>query len=131
MVPRGGEAEVVHLSPSLIRFSQRSVSGVAELTEFMRAGSAVGAADVVRLTDGSLVTLDNTRVLVASQQGWNVTAVVHDAGDTISPSRAQAFLEQYGTRPSSWGEASAFAFAIKAPCLGTRIQTVRRILELE
>jgi hypothetical protein len=59
---------------------------------------------VVKLEDGTLVTLDNSRVFAAGQAG--IPVIVHDAADTISPERGQAFLEQYGTRPSSWGEAA-------------------------
>ena len=46
------------------------------------------------------------RVFAAGQAGINVKAAVHDAADTISPERGQAFLEQYGSRPSTWGDAA-------------------------
>jgi hypothetical protein len=59
-----------------------------------------------RSSTGTLVTLDNSRVFAAGQAGTNVKAAVHDAADTISPERGQAFLEQYGSRPSTWGDAA-------------------------
>ena len=102
----GGLAEgAVEISANEIMFSQQSINDAAEIIESMEASGWVGGpVDVVSI-DGKLVTLDNTRVFAAQQAGIRVQAVVHDAAETISPERGQAFLEQYGTRPSTWGEA--------------------------
>jgi hypothetical protein len=100
-----GEEE--ELNADDILFSQASVNNTEEIVASMQARGWIGpGVDVVKLEDGTLVTLDNSRVFAAGQAGIQVQAVVHDAADTISPERGQAFLEQYGTRPSSWGEAA-------------------------
>ncbi|WP_143742420.1 hypothetical protein [Roseateles chitinivorans] len=64
---------VTSLSPASIRFSQSSVNGVEEIAASMRANGWKGAPiDVVRMSDGSLTTFDNTRLLAAQRAGINV-----------------------------------------------------------
>jgi RHS repeat-associated protein len=100
-----GEEE--ELNAEDILFSQSSVNNTEEIIASMQARGWIGSGvDVVKLEDGTLVTLDNSRVFAAGQAGIQVKAVVHDAADMISPERGQAFLEQYGTRPSTWGDAA-------------------------
>jgi hypothetical protein len=72
----------------------------------MKANGWMGAPiDVVRMADGTVVTLDNTRVLAAGQAGINVQAVVHDAGEALPPSQIQRFTTSAGA-PSTWGQAA-------------------------
>lgn len=66
--------------------------------------------DVVQMQDGSLVAIDNKRLLAADmvsqyRPDFKVKADVHDFEEMITPSRAQDFLEQYGTKPATWGDA--------------------------
>lgn len=94
------------LDPDSILFSQSSINDVNERVESMKLLGWQGPPiDVVRMPDGTLITLDNTRVYAAGVAGIDVQANVHDAGDMISPERGQAFLEQYQSRPSTWGAA--------------------------
>ena len=95
------------LNPFSIRFSQTSINDVDEIVDSMQLNGWQGAPiDVVKMPDGTLITLDNTRLFAAGEVGINVKANVHDAGDMISPERGQAFLERYGSRPSTWGDAA-------------------------
>jgi len=102
----GGADLPEELSPYSIRFSQNSVNEVEDVVTSMKMNGWQGKPiDVVKMPDGTLVTLDNTRLFAAGEAGINVKASVYDAGDMISPERGQAFLEQYGSRPSTWGDA--------------------------
>ncbi|PHM22095.1 RHS repeat-associated core domain-containing protein [Xenorhabdus ehlersii] len=97
--------EVVELDPKTIRFSQTSVNDTAEITQSMKAKGWDGdPIDVIRMKDGGLTTIDNTRVLAASRAGINVKARVHD-GSTPIP---QEFIRRFTTAkgvPSTWEEA--------------------------
>jgi len=96
------------ISPSNIRFSQSSVNNVEEIAASMRANGWVGdPIDVVRMPDGSLVTLDKTRVLAASQAGIDVQATVHGFEAPLSTDMAVRFTTPKGGVPSTWGEALA------------------------
>ena len=69
--------EVQSISPDVIKFSQSSVNGAAEITKSMQVNGWVGQPiDIVKLSDGTLVTVDNTRVLAASRTGIDVKAIV-------------------------------------------------------
>ncbi len=91
---------------SEIRFSQRSVNGAAEIEASMRANGWVGdAIDVVRMPDGALTSLDNTRLLAANRAGIDVQANVHAFDALIPESMAGRFLSRSGAAPTTWGEA--------------------------
>ncbi|PHM28800.1 hypothetical protein [Xenorhabdus budapestensis] len=97
--------EVVELDPRTIRFSQNSVNGAAEITQSMKAkGWAGDPIDVVRMKDGGLTTIDNTRVLAASRANVNVKARVHD-GSTPLPQEFIKRFTTYKSIPSTWEEA--------------------------
>jgi hypothetical protein len=61
--------------------------------------------DVVRLPNGTLVSVDNTRVLAAHRAGIEIRAVVHKAGDALPSGFAQRFTPRSGIAPQTWGEA--------------------------
>ena len=64
---RGGAVAANTVPASTVRFSQGSVNGAAEIEASMRANGWVGdAIDVVRMPDGGLTSLDNTRLLAAN-----------------------------------------------------------------
>ena len=72
----------------------------------MRANGWVGdPIDVVRMPDGSLVTLDNTRVLAAHQAGIDVQATVYAFEMPLSTDMAVRFTTPKGGVPGTWGEA--------------------------
>ncbi len=61
--------------------------------------------DVVRLPDGTFVTVDNTRLLAAHRAGIEVRAVIHEAGEALPAEFAERFLPRRGPSPQTWGEA--------------------------
>ncbi len=64
-------------------------------------GDAIG---VVKMGDGGLTTLDNTRVLAASRTGINVQANVRNATDRLPTNMVERFTTKKGV-PSTWGDA--------------------------
>lgn len=72
----------------------------------MKANGWNGAPiDVVKMSDGKLTTVDNTRVLAARNAGIDVQATVHNATDPIPADMAQRFVSRNGDIPKTWGEA--------------------------
>ena len=93
------------IDPSNIRFSQTSVNGADELTQSMLKNGWKGdPIDVVRMGDGGLTTIDNTRVLAASRAGVDVQAIVRNASDRLPANMVERFTTKKGV-PSTWGEA--------------------------
>ncbi len=94
---------VTSLSPSSIRFSQSSVNGVDEIAASMRAYGWKGAPiDVVRMSDGSLTTFDNTRLLAAQRAGIDVQATVRGATEAFPAGR---WTPKSGVQPATWEDA--------------------------
>lgn len=94
------------VDPNSIRFSQSSVNGAGDLTQSMKANGWKGdAIDVVKMDDGALTTLDNTRVLAASRAGVNVQANIRNATDALPANMVERFTTKKGV-PSTWGEAA-------------------------
>jgi hypothetical protein len=89
-----------------IRFSQSSVNGAAEIEASMRANGWVGdAIDVVRLRDGGLTSVDNTRLLAAKRAGIDVQANIHAFDDALPSGMVERFTTAKGGVSSTWGEA--------------------------
>jgi len=102
----GTVAEVVSLDAKAIRFSQSSVTGVGEIQASMAKSGWKGAAvDVVKMADGKLTTLDNTRVLAASRTGTPVQANVLSHDSAIPANMAERFPNKKGGLPSTYGQA--------------------------
>lgn len=94
-----------NLNPNKIRFSQSSVNGSQEIIESMAKNGWVGdPIDVVKMADGGLTTIDNTRVVAARAAGIDVQAVVHNADDLLPESLIERFTTKQGV-PTTWGEA--------------------------
>ncbi|WP_116115984.1 putative T7SS-secreted protein [Austwickia chelonae] len=94
------------VSSSGIRFSQSSVNGAAEIEASMRANGWVGdAIDVVRMNDGGLTSLDNTRLLAAKRAGIDVRANVHGFDDALPARMVERFTTVKGGVPTTWGDA--------------------------
>ena len=93
------------INPKDIRFSQSSVNGAGELVESMNKNGWKGdPIDVVKMKDGGLTTLDNTRVLAASRANINVEANVRNYSDPLPKDMIERFTTKKGV-PSTWGEA--------------------------
>ncbi|OJU13244.1 MAG: hypothetical protein BGN88_02395 [Clostridiales bacterium 43-6] len=60
--------------------------------------------DVVKMPDGKLSTLDNTRVVAARQAGIDVQANVHGYDDLLPIDLVERFSTKKGV-PRTWGEA--------------------------
>ena len=102
----GGEgvSAVNSVPASTVRFSQSSVNGVAEIEASMRANGWVGdAIDVVRMPDGGLTSLDNTRVLAAKRAGIDVQATIRGFDDALPSSLVGRFTTTKGGRPFDLG----------------------------
>ncbi len=93
------------INPNEIRFSQSSVNGAGELTDSMKSNGWKGdPIDVVKMPDGKLSTLDNTRVVAARQAGIDVQANVHGYDDLLPIDLVERFSTKKGV-PRTWGEA--------------------------
>ncbi len=102
LAKKGGGQSV---DPNTIRFSQKSVNGTADIVDSMKAKGWKGdAIDVVRMKDGGLTTLDNTRVLAGSRAGINVQANIRNASDPLPSNLVERFTTRQG-KPSTWGDA--------------------------
>ncbi|MBC2103442.1 T7SS effector LXG polymorphic toxin [Listeria booriae] len=95
-----------NVNPSEIRFSQTSVNGSDDIIASMKANGWKGEPiDVVRMPDGSLTTLDNTRVAAAREVGIDVQATVRNYDDPLPQDMVARFTTPKGV-PKTWGEAT-------------------------
>ncbi|SHI24935.1 filamentous hemagglutinin, partial [Sporobacter termitidis DSM 10068] len=93
------------INPNEIRFSQSSVNGVYKITASMKANGWQGEPiDVVKMSDGILTSVDNTRVASAREAGIDVRANVHGYNDPLTPDQMSRFATKKGI-PTTWGEA--------------------------
>lgn len=60
--------------------------------------------DVVKMSDGKLTTIDNTRVVSAREAGINVQANIHDANEPLPENLIDRFTTKKGV-PKTWGDA--------------------------
>lgn len=102
-----GTASSRSVDPNRVRFSQTSVNGVGEIEKSMGANGWVGSPiDVVRMNDGGLTTLDNTRVLAARRAGIPVQANIRAFDDPLPGGDfADRFRHRRNGIPVTWGEA--------------------------
>lgn len=101
------KAQPQSIKPDEIRFSQTSVNGSEEIIASMKKNGWQGdSIDVVRMDDGELTTLDNTRVVAARAAGIDVKANVHGYSDPL-PDQAtrRRFATPKGGAPQTWGQA--------------------------
>jgi hypothetical protein len=63
-----------------------------------------GPIDVVKMPDGKLTSVDNTRIASARQSGINAHANVHGYNDSLTPDQMSRFATKKGI-PKTWGEA--------------------------
>jgi filamentous hemagglutinin len=96
---KGKMVEVGNLDPSTIRFSQNSVNGFNEVYQSMLKNGWNGdPIDVVRMSDGSLTTIDNTRLLAAKKAKIKAVVRIHEFDD-VPP------VARFKENPATWGEA--------------------------
>ncbi|MDM5140240.1 DUF6531 domain-containing protein [Aeromonas bestiarum] len=113
----GPRPPVVHLDPQDIRFSQNSVSfnktergsgkpyTYDDLVASMRENGWQGdPIDVVKMPDGGLTSMDNTRVRAAREAGVKVQARVNDFERPLTEAERERFTKA-DTAPDTWGEA--------------------------
>jgi len=101
-----GLRAVSNIATSKIRFSQQSVNGLEEIVSSMKKNGWQGdPVDVVKMGDGGLTSLDNTRVLAAHEAGIDVQAVVHLADDLLPSNLVKRFTTKKGV-PKTWGDAA-------------------------
>lgn len=104
---------VYKVEPRSINFSQSSVNGLVGLTKSMQTHGwklTKSPINIVKIKDGTLVTLDNTRVLAAHNVGIKTRAIIRNADDSLPKKYTQ--LERFATKkdgnPLIWGEAVQF-----------------------
>jgi hypothetical protein len=102
----------VELDARAVQFSQSNVRRtLPEIVQSMRANGWQGAPiDVVRMPNGALVAVDNTRLAAAKLTGTPVQATVRsfdEAFPLLRDPKNQYFSNlTTGQRPASWGEAA-------------------------
>ena len=101
-----GDAGPVSLDPRTVRQSQTSVNDAAEIIDSMKSNGWAGdPVDVVRMPDGGLTTVDNTRVVAAGHAGIDVQANIREFDEEITdPMRIFTLTTKKGV-PSTWGDA--------------------------
>ena len=115
---------IVKLNPKDIFFSQNSVNDASKLASKMRdQGWKWLHIDVVKMPDGRLITLDNTRLLAAHTAGIEVNAVVRGYHETLNKMMADRFQTTKGGIPVTWGE--AVQFRINKQSSGYRLSNPR------
>ncbi len=93
-------------APSSVRLSQSSVNGVSEIADSMSANGWVGdPIDAVRMPDGGVTAVDNSRVIAAHEAGIDVQANVHAFDAPLPEEYIGRFTTPKGGVPSTWGEA--------------------------
>lgn len=100
-----GVRQPVSVNANEIRFSQSSVNGADEIINSMKANGWKGdPIDVVKMSDGKMTTIDNTRVVAAREAGIDVQAIIHDSNELLPESLIDRFTTKKGV-PKTWGEA--------------------------
>ena len=109
---------VTHIDPAELHFSQTTAGGNGGAA-FHRADLANGwthqpPVDVVRMSDGRMVTIDNTRPAVARELGISEIPVrVHDTFDPLPSDMA----DRFGKKSETWGDAVQFRASGQKPRL--------------
>ncbi len=100
-----GVRQPVSVNANEIRFSQSSVNGAEEIISSMKANGWKGdPIDVIKMSEGKLTTIDNTRVVAAREAGIDVQAIIHDFNELLPESLIDRFTTKKGV-PKTWGEA--------------------------
>ncbi|MBC7532848.1 MAG: hypothetical protein H7318_14845 [Oligoflexus sp.] len=93
------------ISPDVVKFSQSTVNGAAEIVDSMKANGWIGdAIDVVKISDGTMITVDNTRVLAASRAGIEIQAMVRSGSEILPKDMIERFTNSVGVS-QTWEDA--------------------------
>lgn len=102
---------IVQINPRDLSFSQTTAGGKGG-TEYHRANLADGwtnqpPIDAVQLSNGTIVTLDNTRPAVARELGISeIPARLHNTFDPLPADMIE--ISRFGRKSETWGEALQF-----------------------
>lgn len=103
------------LNPAKVRFSQNSVKEADEIIKSMsKKGWKGDPIDVVKMKDGGLTSVDNTRVLAAKTTGTTIKARIHEYDDKIDINMANRFLSKKKEIPETWGQAVSYRIGKQA-----------------
>lgn len=94
---------------SSIRFSQSTVNNYGKAVESLKSGN-YDPIDIVKMNDGMYTTVDNTRLLAAQREGFDIKANVHNYNDALPDNMLDRFENpaQPGQYAKTWGEAVEF-----------------------
>ena len=77
-----------------------------DLVESMRLNGWQGdPVDVVRMPDGGITSMDNTRILAARRAGIDIHARVRSLNEELTPGEVMRFTRTNSPEPATWGEA--------------------------
>ncbi|MFF5131248.1 DUF6531 domain-containing protein [Streptomyces syringium] len=99
--------EVASLAPASVRFSQNSVTEADEIIQSMGKNGWKGdPIDVVRMPDGKMTSIDNTRVMAARYTDTAIQARIRNFDDPLPKDVIESgrFNTKKAT-PTTWGEA--------------------------
>ncbi|MED1599181.1 ParB/RepB/Spo0J family partition protein [Bacillus pseudomycoides] len=100
----GLNSNVRNVNPSEIRFSQTSVNGSEEIIASMKSNGWKGdPIDFIRMPDGNLTTIDNTRVAASREAGIEVQVTIRNYSDPLPADMVGRFTTPKGV-PKTWGE---------------------------
>lgn len=94
------------ISAKTIRFSQTSVNDTRTIIKSMAESGWKGdAIDVVKMPDGKLTSIDNTRLIAAQMVGIKAKVVIHDYNEKIYDKVTKKRLSTEKGSPKTWGDA--------------------------
>ncbi|MFJ4639893.1 putative T7SS-secreted protein [Streptomyces hygroscopicus] len=98
---------VQRVSATSVRFSQSSVTGADAIIKSMAENGWQGdPIDVIRMPDGGLTSIDNTRVLAARYTDTPIQARIHDYNSPLPDEvRESGRFNTRKSTPQTWGEA--------------------------
>lgn len=101
------------INPSLVKFSQSSVNDWGTITESMNKSGWkwwLEPINVVKMKNGALVTLDNTRLLAAHDAGIKLRVIIREFDDVLPLKfiQTERFATARNGNSSTWGEAVSF-----------------------
>ena len=126
----GGNAIIKQVNSIEIRFSQSTVSAKKvrydditgnkfiytfdEIVNSMKTNGWQGEPiNVVKMPDGSLTAIDNTRLLAARKAGIDAKVKIHDYDAAIPKADARNYTAEGKLEPKTWGEAISTRISVQ------------------
>jgi hypothetical protein len=92
-----------------IKYSQSSINDVKDLVvKFQEYGWEGPPINVVRTLEGSLITMDNTRLYVTNKLKIPAQIIVRESSESLPCILGERFMTRRGGIPTTWGEAVEF-----------------------